>query len=211
MPELKKAILSYIKKIFSDSHNATVSLLCVTVIGTGGIRIFAEDLWRLLIDTLQSEISLWAAISLIFLVSAYAYMRVRKASLSSHAFFYLTNKDFELIHQDVKIPVMIFNDGGYCFYRPPMCKYHDLELRNAPGSIENAHHKCVKPDCHVVILDQIYNELEGHAELYISKYIMKNLKTMAYDRDAQMMDGRPAYPTHATQMKVDPSAKIKFN
>jgi hypothetical protein len=62
---MKNLLLAYIKKVFSDSHNAIIAIILASlIVGSGSVYLFFQSLWTKLINTLQLPTPLWVTIVL---------------------------------------------------------------------------------------------------------------------------------------------------
>jgi len=80
---MKKILLKYTGKLFSDLHSTIVSIIVTSIILTSGfVYIFFRDLWHLLINILQISTPLWATIVLFLVLGLYVYLINRKSHAS---------------------------------------------------------------------------------------------------------------------------------
>lgn len=75
-------LIKWIKKIFSDTHSAIISIIVLLVVtGTGSIYLFCKNLWHWLKTILLSQTPLWVTTALtllVLLVFAYLYVKIAK-------------------------------------------------------------------------------------------------------------------------------------
>ena len=135
-------IIKWIKKIFSDTHNAIVSIVVVALVtGTGSIYLFCNNLWRTLSTTMQQYTLLWAAGVLVLVVLVYIYL---KTGQTNH------NHTSKLISPTpLKLPEFKFIDppGYYTHpkYSYPLCP-SCLIKRNLTSPVSNGYCTvCGKP------------------------------------------------------------------
>ncbi len=99
---LLNMIVKWIKRIFSDTHSAIVSLIVVFLLtGTGSIYLFCKNLWNWLGTTLLSPTPLWVttvSVLLVLLVSAYLHVKTAKSNQpSALPLKSLTNEDIKAL------------------------------------------------------------------------------------------------------------------
>lgn len=128
MIHLKKIIIGYIKKLFSDVHSAIVgSIITVILLSIGGIYLFTKNLWTVLLNTIQLPTPLWVTIVLVFVVSGYVYLKQHKKIQS------FTSPNYEMYYFTIgnhKWETKIYKDGSFEVERYPLCVNHDLRFIN---------------------------------------------------------------------------------
>lgn len=83
MKNLIEPVKAYLKKVFSDLHNAVVGAIVATVIlSGGGIYIFAQNLWTKLKNIAQLPTPLWATITGILFLLVYTRVAQFQAKTS---------------------------------------------------------------------------------------------------------------------------------
>lgn len=69
---MRKMLLKYIKKLFSDFHSSVVSIIVTLIIlSPGVVYIFFRDLWHQLINVLKLSTPLWVTIVLFLALVLY--------------------------------------------------------------------------------------------------------------------------------------------
>ena len=123
MKPLKTTFQRWLKKVASDSHAAIVSTIVAgIVLGSGGIYLFFENLWRTIIDIVQSPTPLWVTIAITFLLLIYVYVKSRSAT-ASRASKSIT-KYFNIGKYKWKAKIY---DDWFEVDKYPFCKKHDLQ------------------------------------------------------------------------------------
>ena len=171
MKQLRKILLKWIKKIFSDSHAAIISLIVLGIIaGSGSIYLFFENLWTALIDTIQSPTPLWATTALALALIGYIYLKTKKVHSS-----YTPNYKTEYFTIDnLKWKVKVYNYGYFEVEKTSMCREHDLLLKH-----ENIYYYCPefeKKNCKIMIDHNDYSSIYETAKSYIDKEVRNNKK-----------------------------------
>lgn len=130
---MKNLLLAYLKKLFSDFHNAIIAIILVSIIAGGGsVYLFFESQWILLRNTILSPTPLWTTIVLALVFYIYAHLRIKLihsketpniniddydqpqklGGISQHK---KTNKIFctSCLIKNIKSPLFINPDGYY--------------------------------------------------------------------------------------------------
>ena len=125
MEPLKTAFQRWLKKVASDSHAAIVSIIVTSIValGIGGIYLFFENLWRTIIDILQSPTPLWVTIAVTLLLLIYVYVKSKSAA-ASHSSISIT-KYFNIGKYKWKATI---HDDWFEVEKYPFCKKHDLQF-----------------------------------------------------------------------------------
>lgn len=75
-------IRKWLKSLFSDMQSAIVSIVVAALLtGTGSIYLFYRNLWNSLMSHMLLQTPLWATITLVLVVLAYTYLKIRKIQI----------------------------------------------------------------------------------------------------------------------------------
>jgi len=75
---MKKPLLTYLKKLFSDLHAAIIGIVVGSLfVGGLGIYIFFRNLWNWLIDIMLLQTPVWVTIVLFLALVLYVYIITR--------------------------------------------------------------------------------------------------------------------------------------
>jgi len=76
MKDLLEPIKAYLKKVFSDLHNAVVgAVVAALILSGGGIYLFAQQLWTQLKNIALSPTPLWATVALALLLTGRMFLK----------------------------------------------------------------------------------------------------------------------------------------
>lgn len=162
MSRLQKILISWLKKLLSDSHSAIIGIIFGSIFAGGtGVYFFSKNLWNLLIDIAQLPTPLWATIALVLLVGVYIYLKKSRNQSCSKAILYPVD--------NLKWEVTINNTGNYHVSKTPYCKKHELKLAQ---STNHAAWNCPKLlECHTKINNSNIRNLRRKALSHIEKAV----------------------------------------
>ncbi len=127
MIKQQKILTLWIKKIFSDTHNAIVALIVSGVVAAVATNIHTlKILWPEIKKTILSGTPLWATIAIILLLGVFFEIRIRNNSFRSCHKKKL--KPFYVTTDQYKWKVCDNSFGQYIVLMPPYCKKHDIRL-----------------------------------------------------------------------------------
>ena len=93
---MKNLLLAYLKKLFSDFHNAIIAIILVSIIAGGGsVYLFFESQWILLRNTILSSTPLWATIVLALVLYIWFSAKTKR----NHSYELSDLKDYVLIEE----------------------------------------------------------------------------------------------------------------
>ncbi len=163
---MKNLLLAYIKKFFSDSHNAIIAIILASlIVGSGSVYLFFQSLWIGLINTLQSPTPLWVAIVLVLVLYVWFCAKTK----NNLAYSISNLKDYVFIEEEGllwKIDKMTREINP-----TPLCLKHQhemLELKDSYlcFSCKSTSRKIISKEkvCLVrkIVLSQIDAALDGH-------------------------------------------------
>jgi len=123
---MKKTLLKWIGKLFSDTHSTVVNIILVSAFaGIGGVLYFAQTLWFVFLEMMQSPSPLWATIVLFILLLIYIRSKNEHQSVPFEPPPDFVIKYFPIGKLIWKVEVYKKN---FNVIKDPICKVHDLRM-----------------------------------------------------------------------------------
>jgi len=149
-------IIKWIKKIFSDTHNAVVSIIVVALVtGTGSIYLFGKNLCNTLSTTMQQYPLLWAVVALALAVLAYICL---KTGRTNHTSKLISPEPLKLSEFTFVDPPGYYTHPEYSYPLCPIC----LIKNNLKSPISNG--------CCTVCKEPISETLKSGGDMFTIPY-----------------------------------------